>query len=87
VVAADGSATAFNEDGPAVHVDDWEALRGRVRSLLAGARVVVLSGSLPSGLGADPYATRVADVGGAAPVLLDASGDACSRALPPARRS
>jgi len=76
VVAADGSATAFNEDGPAVPRDDWAALRERVRSLLAGARVVVLSGSVPSGLGAEAYATLVGDVGGAAPVVLDASGDA-----------
>ncbi|MDO3705130.1 1-phosphofructokinase family hexose kinase [Micromonospora sp. C28SCA-DRY-2] len=70
-----GDATVFNEAGPAVSDAEWRALRGQVRRLLAGASVLVLSGSLPPGLPDTAYA----ELAGAAaragvPVILDAAG-------------
>lgn len=75
VDVASGDATVFNEAGPAVAGDEWHALRGQVRRLLADASVLVLSGSLPPGLPETAYA----ELAGAAaragvPVILDAAG-------------
>ena len=76
VVAASG-ATSFWEPGPAVTGSEWAGFRVRFEQLLAGAEVVVLSGSLPPGVPEAAYAdlirlARAAEV----PALLDADGDA-----------
>lgn len=83
-VVADGDATVFNEPGPEVTAAEWAAFRDGFSGLLddTGARVVVLSGSLPRGLPADAYAVLAAAarrVG--ARVLLDAGGPALRHGL------
>ncbi|MBC6450698.1 1-phosphofructokinase family hexose kinase [Actinokineospora xionganensis] len=76
-VVADGDATVFNEPGEPVTAAEWAGFRGHLAGLLADARLVVLSGSLPPGLGFDAYAdlVRVARAHGCRTVL-DTSGDA-----------
>jgi tagatose 6-phosphate kinase len=70
-------ATGFWEPGPAVTPAEWEVFCVHYASLLPTADVVVLSGSLPSGLPMDAYATlvRLAREQGVTSVL-DTSGDA-----------
>ncbi|HVK21803.1 MAG TPA: hexose kinase [Actinokineospora sp.] len=58
-VVADGDATVFNEPGPVITAEEWAGFRRHLGGLLAGADVVVLSGSLPPGLAADAYAELV----------------------------
>lgn len=74
VSAADGSATALNEQGPPVAVADWERLAAVFPALAARAEVVVLSGSLPPGLPVDAYARLIGATD--TPVVLDTSGPA-----------
>lgn len=75
VAPDDGNATGFWEPGPLVTTDEWAAFLARYRELLAGARVVTLSGSLPPGVPDDGYATLIglARAAGVATVL-DADG-------------
>ena len=58
VSEADGDATVFNEPGPLVQPQEWTAFLELLSALVAGlgARVVVVSGSLPPGLPADACA-------------------------------
>ncbi|MGY0232694.1 1-phosphofructokinase family hexose kinase [Longispora urticae] len=83
VVVTDGSdATGFWEPGPEVSADEWAEFVRRYTGLVAVARVVVLSGSLPRGVPVDAYAQLVAtarerDV----PTVLDTSGEPLLRAL------
>jgi fructose-1-phosphate kinase PfkB-like protein len=49
----------FNEPGPAVRVAEFQAFLDIYRRSVAGARAVVLSGSLPPGLPPDTYATLI----------------------------
>ncbi|MEV6007041.1 1-phosphofructokinase family hexose kinase [Streptomyces sp. NPDC051976] len=75
-------ATMLNEPGPEVDAPAWAALHNAVRGLLPGADVLVLSGSLPSGVLSDAYArliTLAHDHG--VPVILDADGPALTAAL------
>lgn len=79
VSTSDGDATVFNEPGPHQSPGAWQRLLDHVGGLVAetGARVVVLSGSLPPGCPRDGYAAlvrRCHDEGAA--VVLDADGDA-----------
>ncbi|MEV4545931.1 1-phosphofructokinase family hexose kinase [Micromonospora echinaurantiaca] len=70
-----GDATVFNEAGPAVSGAEWQALREQVHRLLAGASVLVLSGSLPPGLPDTAYAQLAGAAARAGvPVILDAAG-------------
>jgi tagatose 6-phosphate kinase len=76
-VTSGGAATPLNEAGPVVSPLEWRQLTRQVARLLAGARALVLAGSLPPGVPQDAYATLVElasrrDV----PVLLDADGEA-----------
>ncbi|HEY7592317.1 MAG TPA: 1-phosphofructokinase family hexose kinase [Actinophytocola sp.] len=68
----DGTATAFNEPGPRLSIEDWTWFVGRYHELASRADVVVLSGSLPPGLPDHAYAQLL----GATPVpaILDTSG-------------
>ncbi|MEV6523539.1 1-phosphofructokinase family hexose kinase [Longispora sp. NPDC051575] len=83
VVVTDGSdATGFWEPGPEVSAEEWAEFVGRYTGLVAVARVVVLSGSLPRGVPVDAYAqlvgiARERDV----PTVLDTSGEPLLRAL------
>jgi tagatose 6-phosphate kinase len=77
VDAAAGDATGFWEPGPAISPRDWTLFLDRYQRLLAGARAVVLTGSLPPGLSPEVYAdlvhlARKAEV----PVVLDADAEA-----------
>ncbi len=82
VVDREGEATGFSEPGPVVTGREWLAFCDRFRQLLPAAEAVVISGSIPGGVGSDAYAQLVraaleADV----LVLLDADGEPCQRAL------
>lgn len=77
IAVADGiDATGFWEPGPRVMAREFAAFAARYRQLLAGARVVVMSGSLPPGVPAGAYAdliTAAHEAGVAA--ILDADGE------------
>jgi 1-phosphofructokinase family hexose kinase len=78
VSAESGDATIFNEPGPRVSAAEMDAVMARVRAgVAAGARVVVVCGSLPPGADPEAYG-RLVDVArsGGAKTLVDASGDA-----------
>jgi tagatose 6-phosphate kinase len=53
----DGAVTAYNENGPPIAAAEWELFADGFGNLLRGARLVVLSGSLPAGLPPDAYRT------------------------------
>lgn len=78
----DGDATVFNQCGPRVSPGEWETFTDHFASLVRGATVVALCGSLPPGLAPDAYAhlIRTAARAGAASVL-DTSGPALLDAL------
>ncbi len=56
---ARGTSALFNEPGPTVEVAEFQAFLDIYRRSVAGARAVVLSGSLPPGLPPDTYATLI----------------------------
>jgi tagatose 6-phosphate kinase len=65
----DAAVTAYNENGPQVTGAEWALFADRFAKLARGARLVVLSGSLPGGLPVDAYRTLAclaADSGAAA---------------------
>ena len=72
VSTSDGSATAFNEPGPRLSIEDWAWFVGRFHELAGRADVVVLSGSLPPGLPDHAYAQLVGAT--TTPTILDTSG-------------
>jgi tagatose 6-phosphate kinase len=77
VVDGGGAATAFNEPGPQVGAREFTEFRAQYDKALAVASAVVLSGSLPTGLGADTYATLIETATAAGvPALLDTHGEA-----------
>jgi tagatose 6-phosphate kinase len=53
----DSEVTAYNENGPPVTGAEWALFADCFADLVRGARVVVLSGSLPGGLPVDAYRT------------------------------
>jgi 1-phosphofructokinase family hexose kinase len=71
----DGRTTELLDAGPDVAPAVAATLLNAFRREAAGARLIVLSGSLPPGLPPDTYATLVSDVG-ADRALLDSSGAA-----------
>lgn len=85
VSESDGEATVFNEPGPNVSPAEWTAFLAHLRDLLqeVGARVVVVSGSLPRGVPAHACGEVVllARETGAL-TIVDTSGDALGGALP-----
>ena len=77
VVDGRGSVALFNEPGPHVSEAEFKRFLADYDAALAGASVVVLSGSLPPGLPSDAYAGLIAAATGArVPALLDTSGEA-----------
>jgi tagatose 6-phosphate kinase len=77
-----GEVALFNEPGPLVSAGEYREFSVQYQRALAGCRAVVLSGSLPRGLPPGTYAelTGLAAAAGV-PVLLDAHGEALTRAL------
>jgi tagatose 6-phosphate kinase len=70
-------AALFNEPGPVVQAGEYAEFVAGYQATLDGCEVVVLSGSLPGGVGTDAYA-RLIEMARAAsvPVILDTSGPA-----------
>jgi tagatose 6-phosphate kinase len=79
---ADAAVTAYNEDGPRITGSEWALFADRFADLVRGARLVILSGSLPGGLPADAYRTlaRMAANSGAA-AFVDAHATALIAAI------
>ena len=77
-----GDATGFWEPGPEIEAGEWSAFLRTYDAILAGARAVVLAGSLPPGVPGDAYAElcRRARRAGV-PAVLDADGDALREGL------
>ena len=77
VVDGSGGVALFNEPGPRVSAAEFKRFLADYDAALAGASVVVLSGSMPPGLPADAYAGLIAAATGAGvPAVLDTSGEA-----------
>ncbi|MEV0592051.1 1-phosphofructokinase family hexose kinase [Nonomuraea cavernae] len=69
-------AALFNEPGPEVTEQELRNFTKKYETLLAQARVVVLSGSLPTGLPSDTYATLAAIAAErGVPAIVDADGE------------
>ncbi|MEU8247008.1 1-phosphofructokinase family hexose kinase [Nonomuraea sp. NPDC048916] len=69
-------AALFNEPGPKVTEHELRNFVKKYEALLAQARAVVLSGSLPKGLPSDTYATLAALAAEhGVPAIVDADGD------------
>jgi len=76
--------TEVREPGPLLTPADADRFLVRFRRLVAGADLVILSGSLPPGIPADFYRTLVSEAWriGQVRTLLDARGEALRAALP-----
>jgi 1-phosphofructokinase len=82
VVDNGGELTEFNEPGPRISGGEWDALERKLTGLAAEGNTVVLSGSLPAGLGKDTYKKLCAMLRlKGASVFLDADGEALKSAL------
>jgi len=82
MVGGRGQVALFNEPGPEVSRAEFARFRRDYDNALAGASVVVLSGSLPPGLPADSYAGLIAAAAkSGVPAVLDTSGDALRSGL------
>ncbi len=83
---ASGLQTELLEGGMEISGEEIQEMECRYRKLLNEAKVVVLSGSLPRGAGADLYVRMIQEAKRAAiPVLVDTSGPAlreCAKAAP-----
>ena len=77
-----GDTTQFNEAGPEISAQEWEAFLDAYRRLLGEAEAVALCGSLPPGLPVGAYAGLVREARAAkVPVFLDTSGEPLRRGL------
>jgi 1-phosphofructokinase len=82
VIDDDGALTELNEPGPHISGDEWATLEQKLADLAEKGSTVVLSGSLPAGLGKDTYkkiSAMLRQIGAA--VFLDADGEALELAL------
>jgi 1-phosphofructokinase len=82
VIDNNGALTELNEPGPHISGDEWAALEQKLAGLAEKGSTVVLSGSLPAGLGKDTYkklSTMLRQTGAA--VFLDTDGEALKLAL------
>ncbi|HEX9623007.1 MAG TPA: PfkB family carbohydrate kinase [Streptosporangiaceae bacterium] len=77
VDSARDQAALFNEPGPLVEPGEYAEFVAAYRAALDECDVVVLSGSLPGGVGAEAYAGLIVAARAASvPVILDTSGSA-----------
>lgn len=82
-VVSDADATVLNEPGPILIRGEWDAFTAVFVDLLADAKAVTMSGSLPGGVPDDAYGQLIAICRQAeVPVILDCEGAALARALP-----
>jgi 1-phosphofructokinase len=82
ILDQDGDLTEFNEPGPLIPIDAWRELEQKLCSYGKSGNTVVLSGSLPPGLGKDTYRNLTAMLRrSGAVVLLDADGESLKLAL------
>jgi 1-phosphofructokinase len=82
VVDSGGALTEFNEPGPEILMSEWRELEQKLIRYGTKGNIVVLSGSLPAGLGKDTYKKLSTMLrGSGAAVFLDADGEALKRAL------
>ncbi|MDR2740917.1 MAG: 1-phosphofructokinase [Treponema sp.] len=82
VVADNGALTEFNEPGPEIQPGEWAEMEQKLSGYGTEGNIVVLSGSLPAGLGKDTYKKISAMLRRAgAAVFLDADGEALKYAL------
>ncbi|MEV0380196.1 1-phosphofructokinase family hexose kinase [Nonomuraea sp. NPDC050643] len=73
---AAGRTALFNEPGPEVTPDELRNFVTTYEALLATAKAVVISGSLPRGVPADTYATLAAVAAAqGVPAIVDADGE------------
>jgi 1-phosphofructokinase len=82
VIDHNGALTELNEPGPHISGDEWAAMEQKLAGLTEKGSTVVLSGSLPAGLGKDTYqklSAMLRQIGAA--VFLDADGEAFKLAL------
>ncbi len=71
-----GLETEILEEGPTIDNEAWEVFLRKFRSCLRDTKVLVCSGGLPSGLGADTYACLIREAGEAGvKTILDSSGE------------
>lgn len=74
-----GSSTEILEQGPIINQTSIDQLKDEVMQFSRGSKVIVMSGSLPSGVPATMYAELLTMLQTAnVPVLLDTSGEALS---------
>jgi 1-phosphofructokinase len=84
VVDNEGALTELNEPGPDIKLEEWREMENKLSGYGAPGNIVVLSGSLPAGPGADTYKRLCALLRRAgSPVFLDADGVALKQALEP----
>ncbi|HXS64466.1 MAG TPA: hexose kinase [Streptosporangiaceae bacterium] len=77
VDSARGQAALFNEPGPLVAGGEYQGFLDGYLAALGDCEAVVLSGSLPGGVGPEAYAGLISAARAAAvPVILDTSGPA-----------
>ena len=79
-VVDDRDATGFNEPGPPVTPSEWANFLATYEELASRATVVVLSGSLPSGLPDETYADLIKRAPNAKSIV-DTAGGALAAAL------
>ncbi|OPX45423.1 tagatose-6-phosphate kinase [Ruminiclostridium hungatei] len=71
-----GLETEILEEGPTIDNEAWEVFLQKFRLCLRDTKVLVCSGGLPRGLGADTYAGLIREAGKAGvKTMLDSSGE------------
>jgi 1-phosphofructokinase family hexose kinase len=82
ITAADGGQLRFNPPGPKLNGSEWRAILRETRQRLRHASCLVLSGSLPRGVGADAYAELICLARRAGvKTILDCDGEALAAGL------
>ena len=82
VTTADGRQLRFNPPGPELSRLEWLTVVRKIRRLLARVSCVVISGSLPQGVGADAYAEIVRHAHRAGvKAIVDCDGEAFRAAI------
>ncbi len=82
IADAEGCVTEVNEPGPEIAAGECERFCAGLRELVKPGDLVILSGSLPGGIGADFYAELTKEIHAlGAGVFVDADGDVFAQAI------